>query len=148
MDEWKEPEEVESENAVEVVGEIVSLEGKIEDFDEPENCQASANPILTENDDDSTNSLAGGANHKTATTPGIDETPQQLAQPAVAVEVVSRCGKCIQEEEARDDFEMIESTRKAEEKDHVSALWLSDPENDDADEVNRAMVTTTNEVTI
>jgi len=32
----------------------------------------------------------------TTTTPGIDETPQQLAQPAIAVEVVGGHGKCTQ----------------------------------------------------
>ncbi len=59
----------------------------------PEEPQANDDdPIHTEKDDDLTNSLEGPTSHKIATTPGIDETPQQLVAPAVAVEVVGGCG--------------------------------------------------------
>jgi hypothetical protein len=57
----------------------VLFEGEIEDFNELEELQANDNPILIEND-----------NHKITITSGINKTanktPQQPAQPAVAVD--------------------------------------------------------------
>ena len=130
-----------------IVDERMSFEGKIEDVGEPEEFQANDNsPIPTEDDDDDLTNLQGGASHKTATTPGIDETPQQqVAQLAVAVEVDGGCGKQThasesaitmpygmqtEAEKAREDLQMAESTRKAEE-DQAMAEWLSDLEDDD-----------------
>jgi len=71
----------------------VPFEGKMEDFDKPEEPQANDDPIPIEND-----------NHKATITPGIDETanegPQQPAQPVVAVDRDNGHGKRIRKESA------------------------------------------------
>ena len=98
---WAEKRSVTVERSVRFIADEVSVpfEGEMKDFDELE---ANNDPIPIENDDHLINSqLEGGADHKIAITPGINEatntTPQQPAQPAVAVEDNGR-GKRIRKE--------------------------------------------------
>ena len=100
---WAEKRSVTVERSVRFVQDEVGVpfEGEMEDFDKPDRPQANDdNPVSLE--DDTNSQLEGSASHKTATTPGInettDETPRQLVEPTVAADGDNGRGKRIRKE--------------------------------------------------
>jgi hypothetical protein len=121
----------------------VPLEGKIEDLDEPEELQASVNPVPTKVDVRQTPTSIPESI--------LEEDTEGVLHPVPPVaEDVQRTRKNTDAiTMPRENLEMAESTRDAEEEDQAMAEWLSDPEDDeDVGEEDWPTATTTKEVAI